>query len=164
MPRPMIQRMSQQKSEVSTKLSMDMHQQQKQTTISDVDAQRLLRKQRSKEYMDAMTRLDAGLHLDSESFVQEAMATIENEMPFISAISDSFVGLIAKCYLGEDFEVHIVDFITRELTHFRKGEPMPEKMERCRNIAQNPNYELIEVYEHSARLIGHDGSVSEVKF
>lgn len=41
---------------------------------------------------------------------------------------------------------------------------MPEKMERCRNIAQNPNYELIEVYEHSAHLIGHDGSVSEVKF
>lgn len=99
MPKPMLRR-SQVQAQANTLLSAAQNQQQKQRTqqIDELKVDRPLRKPYSKEYIDAIHRLDAGGHVHSQHKVNEIMNTIRNEFlePEISGI------LLAKARGGSN--------------------------------------------------------------
>ena len=76
-------RQPQTQTQTNTILSATQNQQQKQQTqkMDKMKMDRLLRKTRSKEYMDAMHKLDAGGHVHKQHKVNEIIDTIRNEFP-----------------------------------------------------------------------------------
>ncbi|MGN0665479.1 MAG: hypothetical protein ACI4KF_03020 [Huintestinicola sp.] len=138
------------------------------------DRERILRQKRSKRYMDFLTDLDTGNvdmkaqvnaildEVDMKARVDAILDEVREEFPLIEIPGD-FIGYCSKCYLGEDFEVHTVDFTEAIIEHFRKNEPLPDGMEKARYLAMDENYEIIEVYTHCIRAIDYNGCVSVIE-
>jgi hypothetical protein len=70
------------------------------------------------------------------------------------------VGIVARCYLGPPFVVHICDLVGDIIEHYPNGKAMPPTFERARSLALHSAYAFIEVYPTSLRAIASDGSVS----
>ncbi len=107
-----------------------------------------LRQKRSAAYVGAMTRLDAGAHLQeahAATATQSLLDAIRNELPDV-AIEALPIGIVAKCYLGTPFEVHSLSCAGNIIQHYKAGEALPHLMERARTLAQHPEYAFIEVY------------------
>lgn len=109
MPKPML-RQPQTQAQSSTILSAVQNQQKKQETeqMDKMKLARLLRKPRSKGYMDALHKLDAGGHTHNENKVNEIIDAIRNEFPEIE-ISGILIGFVSICYLGKPYEVHTLE-------------------------------------------------------
>lgn len=122
---------------------------------------RILRKQRSKEYMNAMTHLDAGGHVHNHERVKEITDAIRNEFPEIQ-LGGLLIGIVSKCYLGRPYEVHTLDFGGDIIEHYTNTQPLPGGLEKARSIAMRGGYEFIEVYADCLRCIGADGYVAVV--
>lgn len=164
MPRPLIGSRGDQKLDASTLLSAT-HQESREKNIEQIDKMqldRLLRKKRSKRYMDALMKLDAGGHAMNKEEVDSLIADIRAECPEID-LPSLLLGIVAKCYLGEDFEVHSLDMIGRIITHYRAGTPMPDGLEKARSIAFRGGYEFIEVYADCCRAVSSSGEVSVIR-
>lgn len=123
---------------------------------------RLLRKPRSKQYMDIMCNLDAGGHVHNRKQTEDIINAIREEFPEIE-ISGVLLGIVSKCYLGEDYEVHSLDATGGIIEHFRQSEKMPTGLEKARSIAIRGGYEFIEVYVDCCRAVSSNGSVSVIK-
>src|SRR5947209_20377124 len=67
-----------------------------------------LREKRSKVYLDALTRMDAGTHHADRGALDSLVAAISNEFPELG-IEQRPIGIVSQCYLGAPFEVHICD-------------------------------------------------------
>lgn len=78
MPKPMLNPYQSQKQ---TQASHIMTSNLKQPQIDKLSLDRLLRKSRSKEYMDAIHQLDAGGHVHNKKEVNEIINTIKSEFP-----------------------------------------------------------------------------------
>lgn len=113
---------------------------------------------RSPRFMQAIGRLDTGQ-------LQEAdLAAVFDAITEEYGIGDRPpVGLVSKCFLGEPFEVHIVDLVGQIVEHFHRGESMPHPYERARRLSAHPAYVYIEVYEDVLVCVRADGSVTEVR-
>ncbi len=122
---------------------------------------RLLRKKRSKKYMNILHQLDAGGHVHNQKDVEKIIDMIRNEFPEVE-ISGIFLGLVAKCYLGKPYEVHILDMTDQIVEHYKAGNPLPGELEKARSIAFRGGYEVIEVYTDCCRAIRADGTVSVI--
>lgn len=109
---------------------------QAHTTLSGAALQARLRQKRSGAYIEAMTRLDAGSHLQG---------AIRQELPDVS-IDALPVGIVSKCHLGPPYEVHTLTCAGNIIQHFKTGQPLPQPMERARALAQHDSYAFIEVY------------------
>lgn len=118
-----------------------------------------LRQKRSPAYMAALQRLDAGAHVQNAAALQSLIDAIANEFPEL-AIDQRPMGIIAKCFLGEPYEVHRCDLDGSIIEHFERFRQMPPLYERGRALATHGAYVLIEVYADSLRAIGRDGSVA----
>ncbi len=129
---------------------------------NNADLTRTLRKKRSQKYMAELSKLDSGQGQLSQKEIKEIIAAIHDEFPEVTMAGD-FLGIIAKCYLGENYEVHTLNFTLEIVTHFRNGESLPSDMEKARNLANNPSYQYIEVYTDCCRCIDVRGNVSTVK-
>ena len=123
---------------------------------------RLLRRTRSKEYMDALHKLDAGGHVHNQQKVNEIINTIQNEFPEIE-LNGIMLGIVSICYLGEPYEVHTLDITGGIIEHYTKGRTLPGGLEKARSIAIHGGYEFIEVYIDCCRCISSNGAVSVVK-
>ena len=89
----------------------------------------LLRRPRSREYCDALRRLDAGgAHLSPE-LLDKLMKIIEDEFPEI-AIRGTLMGIVSRCYLGDPYEVHTLDISGNIIEHYKQGEPLPNIWKR----------------------------------
>lgn len=164
MPRPLIKAREEQKVDASSLLSAT-HSEVREKSSSQMDKMvldRLLRKKRSKRYMEAMAKLDAGGHTMNKEEVDSLIADIRAECPEID-LPSLLLGIVAKCYLGEDFEVHSLDMIGRIITHYRAGTPMPDGLEKARSIAFRGGYEFIEVYADCCRAVSSSGEVSVIR-
>lgn len=122
---------------------------------------RMLRKPRSKEYMDAIKALDAGGHVHNEQKVNEIINTIKNEFPEVE-IAGILLGYVAICYLGKPYEVHTLDMSGEIIEHYTSGQKLPGGLEKARAIAMRGGYEFIEVYVDCCRAIGAGGIVSVI--
>lgn len=163
MPRPLLR--TQQKSETQTQnilsASRSLEQQTRNTQMDKLKLDRLLRKQRSREYMEALRKLDAGGHVQNRQQVEEILDTIRNEFPEVE-ISGILLGYVAVCYLGEPYEVHTLDVKGGIIEHYKAGQALPDGMEKARGIALRGGYEFIEVYVDCCRAVSAGGNVSVI--
>ena len=162
MPKPML-RPPQTQTQSNTILSATQNQQQKQQTqqMDKMKLDRLLRKTRSKEYMQALHTLDAGGHVHNQHKVNEIIDTIRNEFPDLE-ISGIMLGIVSTCYLGKPYEVHTLDITGQIIEHYKSGQVLPGGLEKARSIAMRGGYDFIEVYVDCCRAISSSGAVSVI--
>ena len=134
----------------------------KQPQIDKLSLDRLLRKSRSKEYMDAIHQLDAGGHVHNKKEVNEIINTIKSEFPDVD-INGILLGFVAKCYLGAPYEAHTLDLVGEIIEHYKQGETLPGGLDKGKSIALHGGYDFIEVYTDCCRAISSNGSVSVIK-
>lgn len=159
MPKPILNSYQSQKQ---TQASHIMTSNLKQSQIDKLSLDRLLRKSRSKEYMDAIHQLDAGGHVHNKKEVNEIINTIKSEFPDVD-INGIFLGFVAKCYLGAPYEAHTLDLVREIIEHYKRGETLPGGLDKAKSIALHGGYDFIEVYTDCCRAISSNGSVSVIK-
>ncbi len=162
MPKPMLKQ-PQTQTQPGTILSATLQQPQKQQTqqMDKMKLDRLLRRTRSKEYMDALHKLDAGGHVHNQHKVNEIIDAIRNEFPEVE-IDGVLLGFVSICYLGKPYEVHTLDMTGQIIEHYKTGQPLPGGLEKARSIALRGGYDFIEVYVDCCRCISYNGAVSVV--
>ncbi len=166
MPRPMLkQPQSNTQSQAGSILSATRTQNTNQQTqqIDKMKLDRLLRKSRSKAYMDAIHKLDAGGHVHNQQKVNSIIDAIREEFPEVE-ICGIMLGIVSKCYLGDTYEVHSLDITGQIIEHYKAGHPMSGGLEKARSIAIRGGYDFIEVYVDCCRCVSSNGSVSVVTF
>ena len=159
MPKPILNSYQSQKQ---TQASHIMTSNLKQSQIDKLSLDRLLRKSRSKEYMDAIHQLDAGGHVHNKKEVNEIINTIKSEFPDVD-INGILLGFVAKCYLGAPYEAHTLDLVGEIIEHYKRGETLPGGLDKAKSIALHGGYDFIEVYTDCCRAISSNGSVSVIK-
>ena len=159
MPKPIL---NPYQSKKQTQPSHIMTSNLKQPQIDKLSLDRLLRKSRSKEYMDAIHQLDAGGHVHNKKEVNEIINTIKSEFPDVD-INGILLGFVAKCYLGAPYEAHTLDLVGEIIEHYKRGETLPGGLDKAKSIALHGGYDFIEVYTDCCRAISSNGSVSVIK-
>ena len=149
-------------SQKQTQASHIMTSNLKQPQIDKLSLDRLLRKSRSKEYMDTIHQLDAGGHVHNKKEVNEIINTIKSEFPDVD-INGILLGFVAKCYLGAPYEAHTLDLVGEIIEHYKRGETLPGGLDKAKSIALHGGYDFIEVYTDCCRAISSNGSVSVIK-
>ncbi len=163
MPRPILktpQTQVQTNSILSATYNIEQQTQQRQQ-MDKMKLDKLLRKTRSKEYMEAIHRLDAGGHVHNQAKVNEIVNIIRNEFPEVE-LSGILLGFVAICYLGRPYEVHTLDLTGSIIEHYKTGQPLPNGLEKARSIAMRGGYDFIEVYVDCCRAISSSGAVSVI--
>ena len=162
MPKPMLKQMQGQTRENNI-LSANQNQPQKQQVqqMDKMKLDRLLRKTRSKEYIQSLHKLDAGGHVHNQNKLDEIINTIRNEFPDLE-ISGIMLGIVSICHLGEPYEVHTLDITGQIIEHYKKGQMLPGGLEKARSIAMRGGYDFIEVYTDCCRAISASGTVSVI--
>jgi hypothetical protein len=130
--------------------------------LSHQATQDRLRQRRSKNYLAAVTQLDAGGHLCSAQSVEALLESIRQEFPDI-AIDALPVGIVSKCYLGPPYEVHTLDLSGNIIRHYKVGEGLPALMERARTLAVHPIYAFIEVYSTKLIAVSANGQTAVIE-
>ena len=159
MPKPIL---NPYQSKKQTQTSHIMNSNLNQPQIDKLSLDRILRKSRSKEYMDAIHQLDAGGHVHNKKEVNEIINTIKSEFPDVD-INGILLGFVAKCYLGAPYEAHTLDLVGEIIEHYKRGETLPGGLDKAKSIALNGGYDFIEVYTDCCRAISSNGSVSVIK-
>lgn len=164
MPRPMLRTPQMQtQTQTSSLLSATYNSQQKQQQqqMDKMKMDKLLRKSRSKEYMEALHKLDAGGHVHNQNKVNEIINTNRSEFPEVE-LAGVLLGYVAICYLGKPYEVHTLDIVGGIIEHYKAGQPLPNGLEKARSIAMRGGYDFIEVYIDCCRAISANGTVSVI--
>jgi hypothetical protein len=128
--------------------------------------ERRLKQPRSLAFVEAMTKLDAGTHVRDSRAVEALIDAIDTEFADLT-IDQRPLGFVVRCYLGPEYEVHILDLTaTSIVAHYRFGQAMPEPFERARALAVHQSgaalntYALVEVYSDRVVLVAPGGTVS----
>ena len=162
MPKPMLRAPQMQNKSQDLLSATSVEQRQSQVRQMDkLKLNRLLRRPRSKEYMETMRQLDAGGHVHNQNKVNEIINTIREEFPEVD-ISGVLIGFVAVCYLGPPYEVHTLDYTGQIIEHYKAGQPLENGMEKARSIAMRGGYAFIEVYVDCCRAVSADGTVSVI--
>ena len=144
-------------------LSATQNQQQKFQVqqMEKMRLDKLLRKNRSEEYMQSLHKLDVGGHVHNQHKVNEIIDTIRNEFPDLE-ISSILLGIVSVCHLGKPYEVHALDRTGQIIEHYKSGQLLPGGLEKARSIALRGGYDFIEVYIDCCRAISANGTVSVI--
>ena len=164
MPKPILKSLqTQAQTQNNTLLSATFNSQQpkQQQQMDKMKLDRLLRQPRSKAYMEAIHKLDAGGHVHNQQKVNEIINTIRSEFPDIE-LNGILLGLVSVCYLGAPYEVHTVDITGSIIEHYKVGHVLPGGLEKARGIALRGGYSFIEVYVDCCRAVSSNGSVSVI--
>ena len=164
MPKPLLKRpdAKQNSASVLSAVSKNTHEQKQQAaSMNKMMLDRILRKPRSKEYMSAIRRLDAGGHVHNQHLVNEIIEAIKAEFPEVELLG-VMLAIVSICYLGAPYEVHTLDYGGGIIEHYKRREPMPGKIEEARSLTLRGGYEFIEVYSDCFRCVSSNGSVSVV--
>ena len=163
MPRPMLKRTQQAQTQAADLLSAvkPQQRQQQQQQIDKMKLDRLLRRPRSKAYMEALHRLDAGGHAHNQQKVDEIIQTIRSELPEVE-LDGILLGYVSICYLGRPYEVHTLDMTGEIIEHYKAGQTLPNGLEKARGIAMRGGYDFIEVYVDCCRAVSANGTVSVI--
>lgn len=157
MPKPML---NSNKAHGKTCLTFNIGVSRKKSNINNkIMLDRILRKKRSKRYMDALCDLDAGGHTHNQHKADEIINAIKEEFPEVD-ISGIMLGIISKCNLGIPYEVHSIDLSGQIIEHYIRGRSLPAELEKARSIAAQGSYAFIEVYTDCCRAVSFNGTVS----
>lgn len=164
MPKPMLrqpQTQSQTSSILSATQQQNQQQKQQEQQLNKMQLDRLLRKSRSKAYMDAIHKLDAGGHVHNQNKVNSIIDAIREEFPEVE-LSGLLLGIVSICYLGKPYEVHTLDITGEIIEHYKAGQTLTGGLEKARSIAMRGGYDFVEVYSDCCRCVSSNGSVSVV--
>ncbi len=163
MPRPMIKApQTQEETYANNLLSATFQESSNENKeINKKKLEQMLRKPRSKKYMEALHKLDSGGHVHNQNKVNEIISDLESEFPELK-LKGILLGYVAICYLGKPYEVHTLDLTGEIIEHYKVGETLPNGLEKARGIALRGGYEFIEVYVDCCRAISSNGSVSVI--
>jgi hypothetical protein len=128
--------------------------------LSAHELARRLREPRTRAYVERMGRLDVGTLHDTGA-VRQLLEEIRGEFPELG-LEELPVGWVSRCYLGEPFEVHVLDAAGSIVQHYRRGEPLPAELERARSLALHPAYSFIEVRRDALHCVRADGTVTSI--
>mgnify|MGYP004631712455 CR=1 FL=1 len=163
MPRPMLRTPQKQSQTVGNNILSatrnNEQQQQQRQQMDKMKLDKLLRKPRSKEYMEALHKLDAGGHVHNQDKVNDIIRTIQEEFPEVQ-LGGILLGYVSICYLGKPYEVHTLDLTGGIIEHYKTGETLPGGLEKARTIAMRGGYEFIEVYKDCCRAVSASGYVA----
>ncbi len=164
MPRPMLKTPQKTEIQINHNLSVTAKPEYKkqESQMEKIKLDRILRQKRSKEYMDAMTKLDAGGHVHNQQKVNELIEIIKNEFPEVE-LAKVLLGCVSICYLGKPYEVHTLDFAGGIIEHYTIGQTLPNGLEKARGIAIRGGYAFIEVYSDCCRAVSPGGAVSVIQ-
>ena len=158
MPRPRLKTNSKQEA-----IALSLAPVKKQASrLSMAERNSLLRKKRSSAYVESLSRLDAGGHVNNQDKVRKIIQKVMDELPEIE-LEGFIIGMVSKCYLGDPYEVHTLDYAGGIIEHFKRGESLPAGMEKARSLALHGGYAFIEVYTDCCCAVSTDGSVSVIK-
>lgn len=142
-------------------MANQQNREQQTQQMDKIKLDRLLRKPRSKQYMDALQTLDVGGHTHNQNRIIEIIDAIRGEFPEIE-ISGVLLGFVSICYLGKPYEVHTLDMAGEIIEHYKSGQTLPGELEKARSIAMRGGYAFIEVYVDCCRAISSTGVVSVI--
>lgn len=164
MPRPILKTPQKKQDKAGILLSATQTQQSdcQMTQDNKLRMDRILRRKRSKEYMEALHQLDAGGHVQNQQEVNEILNVIRSEFSEVK-LDGVLLGVVSICYLGAPYDVHTLDMTGNIITHYKSGQPLPNGMEKARGIALRGDYEFVEVYVDCCRAISMDGRVSVIR-
>jgi len=127
--------------------------------MSKAEIESRLRQKRSANYIRAMTQLDAGCHCQDPRAVEALIAAIQQELPEVT-IDKLPVGVVSRCFLGEDYEVHTLDRDGGIVQHYRRHQALPPLLERARSLALHSQYLFVEVYVDSLVAVRSNGETA----
>ncbi len=127
--------------------------------LSKAELELRLRMKRSAKYIQTMTHLDAGGHCQDPKAVEALVAAIQEELPEV-AIEKLPIGIVSRCHLGGDYEVHTVDRTGNICQHYKRHESLPSLLEAARGLATHPQYIFVEVYVDSIVAVRANGEVA----
>lgn len=166
MPRPILHTVKSKEETNTTRLTPSVSTMNASAANTEQDRMRLdrlLRRPRSKEYMEAMRRLDAGgVHTGTHT-ADGVLEIVNKEFEDAAEIFDTLLGYVSKCYLGIPYEVHTLDITGNIIKHYKDGEALPGGLEKARGLAIRGGYAFIEVYTNCCRAISEDGTVSVIR-
>lgn len=122
---------------------------------------RLLRQNRTPAYLAALGKLDAGEARLDPNFVAKVKEQIRQEFPAVQCLG-SFLGILAKCYIDDTYDVHTLDWQEEILQHYHRGEALPEGLAKGRSLALYGDYAFVEVYTDCCRGVYPDGHVAVI--
>lgn len=118
-------------------------------------------KKRSTKYVKFFSSLDTKSLTDIKSW-NELMDAIYEEFGTAS-LAGIPLGIVSKCFLGEGYEVHILDLTGSQIIrHFKISEAMPTDFEKARALAIHNSYAFVEVYTDKLVLIREDGTSTKL--
>jgi len=125
--------------------------------ISDRD----ILKRRSKNYLDLISKLDAKTLTETQG-MSALMDAIKEEFG-TADVANLLLGIVAKCFLGHPYEVHILDLSRSQIIkHYKIAEVMDADFERARILAKHNAYAFVEVYKDKLVLIYEDGTTTKL--
>jgi hypothetical protein len=163
MPKPLLRPTEQSDTRSVLSLSPKADTAKQLTEEAKMKIARLLRKPRSPRFMDTMRKLDIGGHVQNKAQTDDIINALRAEFPEIE-IEDILLGVVSKCYLGDNYEVHSYNALGGIVKHYHSGEAMPGGLEKARSLAAGGHYEFVEVYTDCLRAIGPGGEVSVIEF
>jgi hypothetical protein len=120
----------------------------------------ILRK-RSATYIKLFSSLDHKSLTDVQGW-NELMHAVHEEFG-TTELANLPLGIVGKCFLGESYEVHILDLSGSQIIkHFKTSEVMPSDFEKARSLAMHNSYCFIEVYTDKLVLVREDGSTTKL--
>ncbi|WP_316569120.1 hypothetical protein [Neobacillus sp. YIM B06451] len=150
---------------VNQKVNLSVEPQQVSRTtvvLEGMALEKRLRQKRSTAYISKLTKLDAGGVTCSHAKIEELKNAIQAEFPDLNPYQYP-LGIISKCYLGDPYEVHTLDIKLDIVQHYKKGDGLPNQLDRGRGLALHPGYEFIEVYNDTLRAVTLNGDVAVIK-
>lgn len=153
MPKPIINSNFNQETNFANSLSISP-----KTTFESPEL--AYRRKRSQQYIDILKGFDILGHNITQDKINSIINAIKMELPELS-VNDLPIGIVAKCYLGEPYEVHTLSLIGGMIIeHYKQGQALSEDLEKARTLANNENYAFIEVYKTKLIAIKEDGTAS----
>lgn len=141
---------------IKTKIEQD------RCTVSNNYSDSILRRKRSKEYIESCKKLDATSCANLDTIKNEVINSIKSEFEDIDVSMPVMKGIVAKCYLGEDYEVHTLDLALSIVNHYRKHQALPNGLEQARNLANNVNYAFVEIYNDFLIAVSKNGDAFKI--
>lgn len=128
---------------------------------TDIISDRELLKKRSPRYMELMSGLDAKTLTDTKG-ITSLIQAIQEEFG-TADIANLPLGILAKCFLGNPYEVHTLDLAGNHIVnHYKLNETLPDGFEKARALAKHNAYAFVEIYRDKVILIREDGSATKL--
>lgn len=122
---------------------------------------RLLRETRTPAYVEILRKLDAGEGKLDPRFLEQVLGEIRKDFPAVKCLGQ-FLGVLARCYIDDTYDVHTLDWRLEILRHYHRGEALPEGLEKGRSLALYGGYAFVEVYTDCCRGVFPDGKVAVI--